>query len=126
MLRRDGWRDNHKRVERTYRELGFSLRHKRPRRNKSACRRQPKQSVSAINKIWSMDFVADAPLDGRRLRTLIIVGNYARECLTIEVDGSLRGEHVVATLSRIALHLPFLRYIKADSGSEFVSKVLEK
>lgn len=51
MLRREGWRDNHKRVERVYRELGLSLRHKRPRRNKSARRRQPKQSVSAINEI---------------------------------------------------------------------------
>ncbi len=62
MLRREGWRDNHKRVERVYRELGLSLRHKRARRNKSARRRQPKQSVSAINEIWSLDFVADALL----------------------------------------------------------------
>jgi len=52
MLRREGWRDNHKRVERVYRELGLSLGHKRPRRNTSARRRQPRQPrqmVSAIN-----------------------------------------------------------------------------
>ena len=115
MLRREGWRDNHKRVERVYRELGLSLRHKRSRRNKSARRRQPKQSVSAINEIWSMDFVADALFDGRRLRTLTIVDNYTRECLAIEVDGSLRGEHVVAALTRLAQHRPLPRYIKADN-----------
>ncbi|CAR51441.1 putative insertion element IS407 [Burkholderia cenocepacia BC7] len=126
MLRREGWRDNHKRVERVYRELGLSLRHKRPRRNKSARRRQPKQSVSAINEIWSMDFVADALFDGRRLRTLTIVDNYTRECLAIEVDGSLRGEHVVAALTRLAQHRPLPRYIKADNGSEFISKTLDK
>ncbi len=50
MLRREGWRDNHQRVERVYRELGLSLCHKRARRNKSARRRQPKQSVSAIKE----------------------------------------------------------------------------
>lgn len=115
MLRREGWRDNHKRVERVYRELGLSLRHKRPRRNKSARRRQPKQSVSAINEIWSMDFVADALFDGRRLRMLTIVDNYTRECLAIEVDGSLRGEHVVAALTRLAQYRPLPRYIKADN-----------
>ncbi|CAG9247705.1 hypothetical protein BDI4_210026 [Burkholderia diffusa] len=55
--------------------------------------------MSAINEIWSMDFVADALFDGRRLRTLTIVDNYTRECLAIEADGSLRGEHVVAALT---------------------------
>ncbi|AHK68764.1 HTH-like domain protein [Burkholderia pseudomallei MSHR520] len=120
MLRREGWRDNHKRVERVYRELGLSLRHKRARRNKSARRRQPKQSVSAINEIWSLDFVADALFDGRRLRTLTIVDNYTRECLAIEVDGSLRGEHVLAALGsglRIIVRFPALsRQIMAASS----------
>lgn len=126
MLRREGWRDNHKRVERVYRELGLSLRHKWPRRNKSARRRQPRQMVSAINEIWSMDFVADNLFDGRRLRALTIVDNYTRECLAIEVDGSLRGEHVVAALSRLTQCRPLPRYIKTDNGSEFISNALDK
>lgn len=121
-----GWRDNHKRVERVYRELGLSLRHKRPRCDKSARRRQPKQSVSAINEIWSMDFVADALFDGRRLRTLTIVDNYTLECLAIEVDGSLGGEHVVAALTRLAQRRALPRYINADNGSEFISKARDK
>ncbi|CAN0628525.1 transposase [Burkholderia multivorans] len=125
-LRREGWRDNHKRVERVYRELGLSLRHKRPRRNKSARRRPPKQSVSAVNEVWRVDFVADALFDGRLLRTPTIVDNDTRECLGIEVDGSLRGEHVVAALNRLAQHCPLPRYVKADNGSEFISKALEK
>jgi putative transposase len=44
------------------------LRFKRPKRNKSARLRQPKHFVTAMNQIWSMDFVADALFDGRRLR----------------------------------------------------------
>ncbi len=101
VLRREGWRDNCKRVYRLYRAEGLSLRHKRPRRNKSARLRQPKHIVTAINEIWSMDFVADALFDGRRLRTLTVVDNYTRECLAIEVGQSLKGEHVVEALTRI-------------------------
>lgn len=126
MLRREGWRDNHQRVERVYRELGLSLCRKRARRSKSYRRRQPTQSVSAIKESWSKNLVADALFDGRRLRTLTIVVNYPRECLAIEVGGLLGGEHAVAALTRLAQHRPRPRYIKADNGSEFISKVLDK
>lgn len=91
LLRREGWKDNHKRVYRLYREQGLSLRHKRPRRSRAARLRQPKQTVSQTNEIWSMDFVADALYDGRRLRTLTIVDNHTRECLAIGVGSGLRG-----------------------------------
>ncbi|PTR14374.1 hypothetical protein C8R31_10646 [Nitrosospira sp. Nsp2] len=102
LLQQEGFKDNHKRVYRLYREEGLSLRLKRPKRNKSARLRQPKHSVTAMNQIWSMDFVADALFDGRRLRALTIVDNYTRESLAIEVGQSLTGEDVVNTLNRIA------------------------
>jgi putative transposase len=54
LLRREGWRDNCKRVYRLYRAEGLSLRHCRPRRNKSARLRQPQKLVSTMNEIWSM------------------------------------------------------------------------
>lgn len=79
LLRREGWKDSHKRVYRFYRQLGLSLRHRRPKRNKAAYLRQPKKQSAGINDIWSMDFVADALFDGRRLRTLPVVDNYTSE-----------------------------------------------
>lgn len=126
MLRREGWRDNHKRVYRLYREQGLSLRHKRPRRNRSARLRQPKQTVTTVNEIWSMDFVADALFDGRRLRTLTIVDNSTRECLAIDVGALLGGEDVVVALDRLSSDRPLPRFIKADNGSEFISKTLDR
>jgi len=125
MLRREGWRDNSKRVYRLYREEGLSLRHKRPRRNRSAQRRQPKSIVTAINEIWSMDFVADALFDGRKLRSLTVVDNYTRECLAIDVGQRLTGEHVVATLNRVAAVRGVPKTIKVDNGSEFISKAMD-
>jgi putative transposase len=126
MLQREGFKDNHKRVYRLYREEGLSLRLKRPKRNKSARLRQPKHEVTAINQIWSMDFVADALFDGRRLRALTVVDNYTRESLAIEVGQSLKGEDVVNTLNRIATKRGLPSIIKVDNGSEFISKVMDK
>ena len=101
LLRREGWRENCNRVYRLYRAEGLSLRHARPRRNKSARLRQPKRLVQTINEICSMDFVADALFDGRRLRALTVVDNYTCECLAIAVGQSLKGEDVVSMLLRI-------------------------
>jgi putative transposase len=126
VLRREGRRDNCKRVYRLYRAEGLSLRHKRPRRNKSARRRQPRHIVTTINEIWSMDFVADALFDGRRLRTLTVVDNYTRECLAIEVGQSLKGEHVVEALTRITAMRGPPTTIKVDNGSEFIPKAMDR
>ena len=126
LLQREGFKDNHKRVYRLYQQEGLSLRLKRPKRNKSARLRQPKHEVTAINQIWSMDFVADALFDGRRLRALTVVDNYTRESLAIEVGQSLKGEDVVNTLNRIATKRGLPSIIKVDNGSEFISKVMDK
>ena len=126
MLKREGWQDNVKRVYRLYQEQGLSLRMKRPKRNKSARLRQPKHLVTAMNQIWSMDFVADALFDGRKLRALTVVDNYTRESLAIDVGQSLKGDDVVATLNRIAATRGLPATIKVDNGSEFISKVMDR
>ncbi|MDR9839886.1 IS3 family transposase [Herbaspirillum huttiense] len=126
MLKREGWPDNHKRVYRLYQAEGLSLRLKRPKRNKSARLRQPKQIATAINQIWSMDFVADALFDGRRLRALTVVDNYTRESLAIDVGQNLKGDDVVNTLNRIATYRGLPTTIKVDNGSEFISKVMDR
>jgi transposase InsO family protein len=51
LLRREGFKDNHKRVDRLYREQGLSLRYKRPKRNKAAELRQPKMLANQIHQI---------------------------------------------------------------------------
>ncbi len=126
MLQREGWPDNHKRVYRLYQQEGLSLRLKRPKRNKSARLRQPKHLVTAMNQIWSMDFVADALFDGRKLRALTVVDNYTRECLAIDIGQSLKGEDVVNTLNRITLQRGLPATIKVDNGSEFISKAMDR
>lgn len=68
-----------------------------------------------MNQIWSMDFVADALFNGRRLRALTVVDNYTRESLAIDVGQSLKREDVVNTLNRIAAHRGLPGTIKVDN-----------
>lgn len=117
MLRREGHRDNVKRVYRLYREEGLSLRLKRPRRNKAAKLRQPKQLAHAMNEIWSMDFVANALFDGRKLRMLTVVDLFTKECLAIQIGQSLKGEGVVRTLSDVCVQRGLPATIKTDNSS---------
>src|SRR5947207_1970628 len=94
---------NHKRVYRLYREEGLSLRLKRPRRHVSAADRERQSAATAPNALWSMDLVSDALFDGRRLRALTVVDAFTRGALAIEVDQGIRGEQVVAVMTRLAL-----------------------
>ena len=126
MLRREGWRDNHKRIYRLYSEQGLSLRLKRPRRNKSAQRRQPQPQGLYPNHVWGMDFVSDALFDGRRLRLLTVIDLYTRECLGICVGQNLRSTEVAEMLNSIALRRPLPQLLKTDNGSEFAGKMLDR
>jgi putative transposase len=58
LLRREGWKINHKRVYRLYRQAGLSMRLRRPRRHVMASHCSARPAVGAINKNWAMDFGA--------------------------------------------------------------------
>ena len=101
MLRREGFKDNHKRVYRVYREEGLNLRSKRPRRSRSGAHRIERVDAPAINRVWSMDFLQDALFNGQRFRILAIVDNYSKKCLSLLVGKSLRGEDVRNELTQV-------------------------
>ena len=132
LLRREGWRTNHKRVPRLYWDEGLSLRLKRPRRHVSAAHRERQPAALRPNERWSMDFISDALFDGRRLRALTVVDALTREALAIEVDQGIKGEQgikgdqVVAAVARLALLRGAPRAVQVDNGPEFVSKALDR
>lgn len=127
LLRREGWKVNHKRIYRLYKAEGLNLRTKRPRRRKAAANRMDRIVLTRPNQSWSMDFVSDALFDGRKFRALNVVDNHTRECLAIEVAQSLTGDDVVRVLANIAKerHQYPLR-AQADNGPEFDSLALDK
>jgi len=126
LLRREGWRDNHKRVHRLYRLEGLNLRSKRPRHKRSAAHRLDRPELSSIHQCWSMDFVADQLFDGRKIRALTVVDNFSRQCVAIHVGQSLKGEDVVTVMDRLRVQYNGVpERIQVDNGSEFISKALD-
>ena len=78
------------------------------------------------NQKWSMDFVADSAVTGRRFRALTIVDDYSRECPAIEVDTSLGGVRVVGVLERLAETRGLPEVITVDNGPEFDGKAMDE
>lgn len=125
LLRREGWKVNHKRVYRLYREMGLSLRMKVPKRRRSARQRVEREAPGRKNHVWSMDFVSDALYNGQRFRALTVVDAFTRECLAIEVDQGIKGDQVAAVMERLRCERGAPATIRVDNGPEFVSKALD-
>lgn len=125
LLKREGLVINHKRTERLYHEEGLALRKKRCRKG-AAGARVAMPAPERPNQKWSMDFVADSIVTGRRFRALAIVDDYSRECPAIEVDTSLGGRRVVGVLERLALTRGLPEVITMDNGPEFAGRVLDE
>jgi putative transposase len=127
LLRREGWKDNKKRVHRIYKEEGLNLRSKRPRRNKAAAHRLERPGLERMYQCCSMDFVADQLFDGRKFRALTLVDNFSRQCMVIRVGQSIRGIDVVRIMEEIKTeHKIIPERIQVDNGSEFISKDFDR
>lgn len=127
LLRREGWKDNHKRVHRLYKLEGLNLRSKRPRRNRASAHRLDREQACSLHECWSMDFVADQLFDGKKFRCLTVVDNYSRKCMAIYVDQGIKGDQVVAVMESLRIENNALpKKIRVDNGSEFISKALDK
>lgn len=86
-----GFKWNHKRVYRIYRDLELNLRIK-PRQRLVRDKPMPLAVPTRINQTWSMDFMHDQLADGRRIRLLNVINDYNREGLAIDIDFSLPSE----------------------------------
>lgn len=116
---------NHKKTERIYREEKLSLR-LRWKRKRPAVARVPLPVPEKPNQVWSMDFVHDRIWQGRRFRVLVIVDDFTRECLALEVDTSLGGERVKRVLERLKDQRGKPAVLRTDNGPEFTGAALDQ
>ena len=125
LLNREGWKVGKKRVYRLYREEGLTLRQRPRRRRQVAVHRRERRKPTGPNQVWSLDFVADQLVDGRRFRALTVVDVFTRESLAIEAGQNLKGENVVGVLNRIRLDRGVPKMLFCDNGAEFTSQVMD-
>jgi putative transposase len=125
LLRREQFEVNHKRVYRLYREEGLSVR-RRKRKRMCGVQRASLAAATRCNQRWSMDFMADSLITGRKVRVLNVVDDFTRECLAAEVDTSLPGLRVAQVLDQIDCERgAYPEVITVDNGPEFAGRVLD-
>ena len=124
LLRREGWRVNHKRIHRLYVLHGLQLAQRRKRKRASQVR-VPLGKATRANEAWSMDFVHDVLDNGRRFRILTLVDQFSRECPLVVAAPSLTAHHVIAGLEQLQAERGLPAAITVDNGSEFASRALD-
>jgi len=123
-IRNEGLVWNHKRVKRVYDLLKLNLRRKHKRRLPTRERIGLEQPDS-INQKWSMDFMSDALVSGRKFRTFNLIDDFNREVLAIEADTSLPALRVIRVLEQVIYWRGKPNSIRVDNGPEFISNTLE-
>ncbi len=117
---------NHKKIYRVYTHMKLNIR----RRAKKRLPERVKQALSvpdAPNQVWSIDFMSDTLVDGRRFRLFNVMDDFNRESLAIEVDTSLPSLRVIRVLEKLVKQrgTPPAN-IRCDNGPEFISHKLEE
>jgi len=126
LLQNEGWKVNHKLVERIWREEGLKVPSKQPKKkriwlNDGSCIRLRPQYR---NHVWSYDFVADRTSDTRPLRFLTILDEYGKESLKIHVHRKITAYDVIEQLAELFLERGTPAFIRSDNGPEFTATVV--
>jgi putative transposase len=120
-VKRFSW--NHKRVYRLYRDLELNLRIQ-PKKRLNREKPEPLKVPTAINEVWSMDFMHDQLADGRGFRLFNVIDDYNREGLGIEIDFSLPAVRVIRFLEQIFEWREKPKLLRCDNGPEYISAQL--
>jgi len=125
-LQREGWRVNHKRVERIWRQEGLKVPQKQPKRRRlwlndgSCVRLRPTHR----NHVWSYDFMADRTHDGCPIKILTVIDEFSRESLDIVVERKLGADDVLHCLTDLFVTHGPPEHIRSDNGSEFTAQAV--
>lgn len=125
LLKREGWAINHMRTHRLYREAGLQVLRRR-RKRLVQDESTPFDRARGPNQNWSMDFVADALANSRRVRCLAVFDDFTRECVAAVVDTSITGLRVAHELDRAIEDRGAPTSISVDNGPELAGRVLDE
>jgi putative transposase len=123
LLRRQGFSWNNKRVYRVYCELKLNLR-KRPKKRLPSREKLALVQPAHSNTCWSLDYMSDALMNGRRFRTVNVLDDCNREALGIRASFSLPSERVIEFLDEIAARRGYPNQLRVDNGPENISSVM--
>lgn len=122
-LGREGQRMSPGKTHRLWRAAGLQLPRRRPRRRIATSRPRP-LPPQAPNHVWAYDFVFDASAGGQQIKCLTVVDEFTRECLAIDVAGSIRSNRVIDVLTRLVSVHGAPAALRSDNGPELISRAI--
>jgi transposase InsO family protein len=128
LLRNEGWKVNHKRVEMIWRKEGLKVPQKQPKRGRPWLNDGPciRLRPEFKNHVWSYDFVTSRTHEGKAFRMLNILDEYTRECLNITVERKITSHEVIERLADLFITRGIPDNIRSDNGPEFTAKAVRK
>ena len=121
IIRKEGLMWARSRVLRIYREMKL-VRRRRHKKRLPARVKEPLQVQLQSNFSYSMDFMSDRLVGGRKIRILKIMDDGTRESLAVWCDYSIPAEKVVEVLEIVISERGIPKQIRVDNGPEFTSK----
>ena len=119
-IRSSGLPINHKKIQRIYYEMGLQRKIK-PKK------RIPSRSAISLavpnrpNVCWSIDFMSDTLISGKKFRAFNVIDDFNREVLWIATDTSMPADRVIRVLDQVAAIHGYPEKIRSDNGPEFIS-----
>ncbi len=126
LLRCEGFRASNKRVHRIWRQEGLKVpkktREKRALGNGSnACHRH---RATHANHVWSWDFIFDRTESGQTLKWFVIIDEFTRRCITLDVSRGFKSTDIIDRLSELFVMYGMPEHIRSDNGPEFIAKAI--
>ncbi len=125
LLERKGERISKGKMERLWKREGLALPRRRPKRRRHGHSGRVVQQATHKNHVWTYDFLEDRTVRGGRLRILVVLDEYTRECLAIHVAPSITSRQVIHVLEWLFLTRGVPAHIRSDNGPELVARALQ-
>jgi putative transposase len=123
-LARDGYPMSVGRTYRLWRVAKLQVPRKRGRRRVASSRPRP-QAPTAMNQVWSYDFVFDGAANGQQLKCLTVTDEFTKEGLAIDVDGRIRSPRVIEVLSRLVSERGAPKFLRGQRAGVRVAQAVE-
>jgi transposase InsO family protein len=123
-LRRDGFKVNHKRVYRLWKQHQLMVPARRSRKKRRTGASVSEVMATAPGQIWCLDFLEDRTITGGRVRVLCISDEFTRQSLAIVTGSSFRSERVCEVLEELCHQHGVPQMLRMDNGPEFIALAL--
>lgn len=119
-LRSEGFIVNHKKIERIWKEYGYTLPARRKRKKVRTGQSVP-MCATKPNQVWTYDFMFDSTYQGKKMKVLTLIDEFTRESLAIVPARSIRSSQLIALLAQLFTRRAIPQAIRSDNGSEFIA-----